>query len=318
MSTLTACPGGTGALHTEHTFLPRQRLQASQDRVLCSSQPARDWKSCFFIFSFFHFDHHFFELKIIIPFLSPLIFSLFFHSCFSFLWHFHFLSFASKMVLGNCHQELFLEPFSFLFILFRFCIVLVICPSFALKIVLGNYQNLEPFSFLYRFGYVSSFEIDLGHCQNSLFLEPSSFFCRFFFRVFFPFRLFSPFAFSKLTLEIIKRRFFSNPFRFFIFLVFFFFFVFHFCFRLFVSVFFRFFSLPFHVCFHFLFSLSFFIFIFLRVCFHVRFCFSFFVWVKVYVCFPVFHVCCRFFLSFHLISNLVYNIYIYVYYLSRF
>jgi hypothetical protein len=47
--------------------------------------------------------------------------------------------------------------------LFRFssCIVLVIVPSFAFKIVLGNYQKdifLEPFlffSFLYRFGYVS-------------------------------------------------------------------------------------------------------------------------------------------------------------------
>ena len=125
MSTLTACPGGTGALHTEHTFLPRQRLQASQDRVLCSSQPARDWKSCFFIFSFFHFDHHFFELKIIIPFLSPLIFSLFFHSCFSFLWHFHFLSFASKMVLGPWElppgafsRTLFL---SFHFVSFLYC-----------------------------------------------------------------------------------------------------------------------------------------------------------------------------------------------------
>jgi hypothetical protein len=35
------------------------------------------------------------------------------------------------------------------------------------------------------------------------------------------------------------------------------------------------------------------------------------VWVKVYVCFTFFHVCCRFFLCFHLISHLVYIIYIY-------
>jgi hypothetical protein len=57
-----------------------------------------------------------------------------------------------SLVLGNCHQVLFLEPFSFLFILFRFCIVLVIFPSFALKIVLGNCQKelvLEPFSLFF-------------------------------------------------------------------------------------------------------------------------------------------------------------------------
>ena len=47
--------------------------------VLCSSQPARDWKSCFFyFFIFFHFDHHFFGLKIIIPFLFRFSFFIFF------------------------------------------------------------------------------------------------------------------------------------------------------------------------------------------------------------------------------------------------
>ena len=93
------------------------------------------------------------------------------------------------MVLGNCHQVLFLEPFSFLFILFRFCIVLVIFPSFALKIVLGN-------------------------CQKELVLEPFSLF----FRVFFVLASFPPLP-SKLTLEIVKRNFFSNPFRFFFFVL---------------------------------------------------------------------------------------------------
>ena len=57
--------------------------------------------------------------------------------------------------LGNCHQEFFLEPFSFLLILFCFCIVLAMFPSFALKIVLGNYQNdlflLNPFRFFSGF-----------------------------------------------------------------------------------------------------------------------------------------------------------------------
>jgi len=54
-----------------------------------------------------------------------------------------FLSFASKMVLGPWEiatRSFFSNPFRF-FSLFRFCIVLVIFPSFALKIVLGNYQR---------------------------------------------------------------------------------------------------------------------------------------------------------------------------------
>ena len=47
-------------------------------QVLCSSQPARDWKSCFFLcFHFFHFDHHFFGLNIIIPFLFRFSFFIF-------------------------------------------------------------------------------------------------------------------------------------------------------------------------------------------------------------------------------------------------
>ena len=106
-----------------------------------------------FYFFIFHFNHHFFGLKMFIPFLSPLSF----FSIFSFLF---FLPLAFSLlfpllrkwsfVLGNGYQVFFLEPFSFFFILFRFCIVLVIFPAFAFKIVLGNCQKelfLEPFSF---------------------------------------------------------------------------------------------------------------------------------------------------------------------------
>ena len=121
------------------------------------------------------------------------------------------------MVLGpwELPPGAFSGTLSFLFILFRFCIVLVIFPCFALKMVIGNYQKdffLEPFSFfrvffhfrfhfrfflfflfpfsfsffscffrfVFRFGYVSSFafKIDLRNCQKELFLEP--FFFRFF------------------------------------------------------------------------------------------------------------------------------------------
>ena len=124
---------------------------------LCSSQPARDWKS--FVFHFFHFYHHFFGLKIIVPLLSPLSFFIIFSFLFFLplvLSFFFPLLRKGSLVLGNCHQGLFLEPCSFLFMLFRFCIVLVLFPSFALKIVLGNYRTLFVFfSFLYRFGYGS-------------------------------------------------------------------------------------------------------------------------------------------------------------------
>ena len=133
MSTLTACPGGTGALHTEHTFLPRQRLQASQDRVLCSSQPARDWKPCFFIFSFFHFDHHFFELKIIIPFLSPLIFFIVFSFLFflPLAFSLSFLCFENgPWSLGIATRSFFSNPFPF----FSFCFVSVLFWLFVLPL----------------------------------------------------------------------------------------------------------------------------------------------------------------------------------------
>ena len=78
----------------------------------------------FFIFSFFfHFDHHFFGLKIIISFLSPLsffiIFSFLFFLPLAFSFFFPLLR-KWSLVLGNCHQRLFLEPFSFFFIVFLF------------------------------------------------------------------------------------------------------------------------------------------------------------------------------------------------------
>ena len=135
-----------------------------------------------------------FGLKIIIPFfLIPVKFSLFFHSCFSSLWHFHcsFLCFENGPWSWELPPGVFSRILFLSFILFRFCIVLAIFPSFALKIVLGNYQKeffLEScrfFSFLYRF---DSFWL----CLLPL-----------------------PW---KLTLEIVNRNFFSNPFRFFSFI----------------------------------------------------------------------------------------------------
>ena len=109
------------------------------------------------MFSFFHFHHHFFGLKIIIPFLYPLrffiVFSFLFFLPLAFSFFFPLLR-KWSLVLWDCHKELFLEPFSFLFILFRVCIVMVISRSFDLKNVLGNYQKelfLEPFSFFFVF-----------------------------------------------------------------------------------------------------------------------------------------------------------------------
>ena len=72
----------------------------------------------FLFFHFFHFDHHFFGLKIIISFLSPLsffiIFSFLFFLPLAFSFFFPLLR-KWSLVLGNCHQRLFLEPFSSVF-----------------------------------------------------------------------------------------------------------------------------------------------------------------------------------------------------------
>ena len=217
---------------------------------------------------------------------------MFFHSCFSSLWHFHvsFFCFESgPWSLGNCHQELFLEPFSFLFIvsfLYRFGYLSFLCLEDC-PWKLSKEFFLEPFSSFFRFCIVLAMfpsfalKIDLGNC-----LEPFSFV----FRYFFVLAIFSPLP-SKLTLEIVKRRFFSNPFCLFFvfsrcFSVFCFYCVlFHFCFGFFRCFFIECFILCYFSCpFSFHLSCSF----FLRVCFHFRFCFHFFVWVKVYVCFPFF------------------------------
>ena len=64
------------------------------------------------------------------------------------------------MVLGIATRIFVLEPFSFLFIWFRFRIVLVIFPSFSLKIIKKSFFS-NPFGFFFslcfRFcvGYVS-------------------------------------------------------------------------------------------------------------------------------------------------------------------
>ena len=129
----------------------------------------------------------------------------------------------------------------------------VIFPSFALKIVLGSYQKISK-----------------GAFSRTLFV---SFRC-----VFFRLAMFPPLH-SKLTLEIVKRRFFSNPFRF----VFVFFSLFVSFFPVFFVSFFMF------VCF---FSVSFFHFIFhcdfCACLFSFSFLFSFFVWVKYMVAFLFF------------------------------
>ena len=146
-------------LHTEaftHRSLDAQMLLHTHTLELCSSQPARDWKSCFFyFFIFFHFDHHFFGLKIIISFLSPLsffiIFSFLFFLPLAFSFFFPLLR-KWSLVLGNCHQRLFLEPFSSVF---RLLCALAIFLSYAFKIDLRNCQKelfLEPFSFFSHVG----------------------------------------------------------------------------------------------------------------------------------------------------------------------
>ena len=87
-----------------------------------------------------------------IPVIYFIVFSFLFFQVFPPFGIFIFPSFAFKIVLGSCQKKLFLKPFSFFF--FRFCIVLVICPSFALKIAKRCQKKffLEPFSF-FRFGY---------------------------------------------------------------------------------------------------------------------------------------------------------------------
>ena len=108
-----------------------------------------------FYFSFlFHFDHHSLGLKIIIPFLSPFSFFIVFSFLFFLPVAFSFFPPLPRkwfLVLGDCHQEFFLEPFSFLFILLCLCTTLVIVPSFAFKKGPGNCQKDFFFSNPFRF-----------------------------------------------------------------------------------------------------------------------------------------------------------------------
>ena len=154
---------------------------------------------CFYFSCFFHFCSFLFFLPLAFSCVFPLLRK----------W---------SLVLGNCHQGLFLEPFSFLLILFRFCIVLdfFFLPlpwKLSLEIIKRSFFS-NPFlifSFLHRFGYVSflclqnwpwklseeafsrtllfffrfgyfssfAFKSDLGNCQKELFLEPFLYFFRF-------------------------------------------------------------------------------------------------------------------------------------------
>ena len=145
---------------SQHLETLREPGPTQAGLTLCSSQPARDWKSCFFfIFSFFF-------ILIIIFWLENYHFLFipvkFFHYLFIPVFHpfgiFIFLSFASKMVLGP--WELPPEAFSrTLFVCFFDCFcALAIFLSYAFKIDLGNCQKelfLEAFSFFSRVGIFS-------------------------------------------------------------------------------------------------------------------------------------------------------------------
>ena len=164
---------------------------------------------CFHVFSFwlsFFWIENYHSLFIPVKF-----FHYFFIPVFPPFGIFMFLSFASKMVLGlgNCHQGLFLEPFSFLFILCRLCIVLVMFSlplpwKLSLEIIKRSFFSnpFRFFSFFYRFGYVSFLCLEKWpwKLSKNAFLEPFSLF----FRVFFVLASFPPLP-SKLTLEIVKR-----------------------------------------------------------------------------------------------------------------
>ena len=121
----------------------------------------------------------FFCLKMIMPFLSQLFISLFFHSCFSRcflpLAFSFFLPLPLKLSLGVAKRNFFSNPFRFFF-----------------------------FFVLYRFGYLSF--LCLENCQKM----PKEVFSRTLF-VFSFWLFFLPLHF-KLTLEIVKRSIFSNPF----------------------------------------------------------------------------------------------------------
>ena len=139
----------------------------------------------FLFFHFFHFDHHFFGLKIIISFLSPLsffiIFSFLFFLPLAFSFFFPLLR-KWSLVLGNCHQRLFLEPFSSVFSI-AFALQLFFFPM-PLKLTWGIAKRSffsNPFRFFLMLAIFPfcAFKTDLGNCQKELFLEPFSFFFRF-------------------------------------------------------------------------------------------------------------------------------------------
>ena len=98
----------------------------------------------------------------------------------SFLYSFGYFSF---LCLENCPWKLSKGAFSrTLFLFFRFCIVLAMFPSFALKIDLGNCTKalfLEPFSF-FSFFFSFAFKIDLEIVKRSSFSNLSCFFLLFF------------------------------------------------------------------------------------------------------------------------------------------
>ena len=187
-------------------------LQHSKGLELCSSQPARDWKSCAFYFFIFYFDHHFLDWKLSFPFYPGWVFSLFVHSCFSPLWHFHFSSLCFEngpwslgIATRAFSRTLFVSfhSVSFLYCLGYFSFLcLENCPW---KLSKGAFSRtlLVFFRFLYPFGYVSllclenwPWKLSKGAFPRTLFVFFRVFFICAFFFVLFRFLVHSRFFFS--------------------------------------------------------------------------------------------------------------------------
>ena len=109
-----------------------------------------------------------------------------------------FPSFAFKIVLGNYQKELFSNPFRFFSEFASFWLCFLPLPSkFTLEIAKSSFlpNLLRCFFFVLATFPPFAFKIDLGNCQKELFLELFSLFVRFL-PCFFRFGYFSSFAFK--------------------------------------------------------------------------------------------------------------------------
>ena len=114
---------------------------------LCSSQPARDWKSCLFVLFMFFILIIVFWIENYHSLFIPVKFFMFFHSCSSSLWHVHFpfLCFENgPWSLGNAGRSFFSNLFVFFFFF-----VLAIFPPLPSKLTLEIVKR-SFFSNLFR------------------------------------------------------------------------------------------------------------------------------------------------------------------------